>query len=198
MSSSIIDMITSTMIFGVLALTVARVQANINISMYENQYNVVTQTNAVELARQIEWDFTKAGYQVTGDKILIADSTRIEFKADLDSKQFVNTLIYTVGDTSQCSMTMNKNDFPMFRTQDGRSVKQNWGLTYFRLTYYDEMNKKIPTPITNTTDLKKIHAIRVSFRLESPEPVVSLQDTVWSAVSWEKTIVPRNLIDLTY
>ncbi len=198
MSSSMIDMITSTMIFGVLALTIARVQTNINVSMYENQHNVVTQTNAVELARQIEWDFTKAGYQVTGDKILIADSIRIEFKADLDNKQVVNTLLYAVGDTSLCSMTKNKNDFPIFRTQDGRSVKQNWGLTYFRLTYYDEMNRKIPTPITNTTDLSKIHAIRVSFCLESPEPVVSLQDTVWAAVTWEKTIVPRNLIDLTY
>lgn len=144
------------MIFGVLALTIARVQANINISMYENQHNVVTQTNAVELARQIEWDFTKAGFQVTGEKVLIADSTRIEFKADLDDKQVVNTLLYVVGDTSQCSMTKNVNDFPLFRTHDGRTVRQNWGLTYFRLTYYDVTNRKIPTPITNTTERRKI------------------------------------------
>ncbi len=198
MSSSIIDMISSTMIFGVLALTIARVQVNINVSMYENQHNVVTQTNAVELARQIEWDFTKAGYQVTGEKVLIADSTQIQFMADLADKQVVNTLLYVIGDTSQCSMTKNKNDFPLFRTQDGRTVKQNWGLTYFRLTYYDVTNRKIPTPITNTTELKRIHSINVSFRLESPEPVVSLRDTVWAAVTWEKTIVPRNLIGLTY
>lgn len=198
MSSSIIDMITSTMIFGVLALTIGRVQTNINVSMYENQHSVVAQSNAVELARQIEWDFTKAGYQVTGDKVLIADSTRIEFKADLDDRQVVNTLLYTVGDTSQCSMTKNKDDFPLFRTHDGRTVKQNWGLTYFRLTYYDATNRKIPTPITTTTELKKIHAINVSFRLESPEPVMSSQDTVWAGVTWEKTIVPRNLIALNY
>jgi hypothetical protein len=198
MSSSIIDMITSTMIFGVLALTIARVQANINVSMYENQFNVVTQTNAVEFARQIEWDLTKAGYQATGQKILIADSTRIEFIADLDNKNVVNTVLYEVGDTSQCSMTKNKNDFPFFRTQDSRTVKQNWGLTYFRLTYYDVTNRKIPTPIINATQLLKIHAINVSFRLEGAEPVVSLRDTVWAAVTWEKTIVPRNLIDLTY
>ncbi len=73
--SSIIDMITATVIFGVLALTVARVQSNINVSSYQNQYNVIVQTNAVELARQIEWDFTKIGHRVSGQKIVLADST---------------------------------------------------------------------------------------------------------------------------
>src|SRR5271157_699065 len=133
MSSMLVDMITATIIFGVLALTVACVQGNINLTMYENQYNVVTQTNAVELARQIEWDFTKIGYHISGQKIFVADSTRLQFTADLTNKYLTNTVIYSVGVPSQCATTKNPNDFPMFRSQDSQVVTQNWGITYFML-----------------------------------------------------------------
>ena len=198
MSSVLVDMITATLIFGILALTVVRVQANINLTMYENQYNVVTQTNAVELARQIESDFTKIGYHISGQKIFVADSTKLQFTADLNNIKSTSTLIYSIGDPSQCAMTKNRNDFPVFRSQDSRIVTQNWGLTYFKLTYYDSTNKKIATPITGATNLARIHAICASFRLESPDPVIDGKDTVWSAVTWKKMIIPRNLGDLSF
>ena len=198
MSSALVDMITSTVIFGVLALTVARVQANINVTMFENQHNVVTQTNSVELARQIEWDFAKIGHHVTGQKITAADSTEIRFEADLDNKNVTNSVRYYVGDTSQCSMTLNRHDYPLFRVQDGHTVTQNWGLTEFKITYYDASEQNIPTPIIGSSNLAKIHSIRVAFQLESAEPVVSDQGSAWAMVAWEKTIIPRNLGSLNY
>ena len=198
MSSALVDMITSTVIFGVLALTVARIQSNINVTMYENQYNVITQTNSVEFARQIEWDFAKIGYHVTGQKILTADSTEIRFQADLDNNGIINTVRYLAGTTNQCNQTLNASDFPLFRTQDGATVKQNWGLTRFRINYFDDQDQRIPTPITGVSNLAKIRSINVAFQLESPEPVVTLQDTVWAMVTWEKTIIPRNLGSLNY
>jgi hypothetical protein len=196
--SSIIDMITAAVIFGVLTLTVARVQSNINVSSYQNQYNVIVQTNAVELARQIEWDFTKIGHRVTGQKIQLADSMEIRFVANLDNTTTTNTIRYDAGLAALCQETSNPRDFPLYRIQDGVTVKQNWGLTSFRISYYDEANVRIPTPITSAGELARIHSINVAFQLESPEPVVSQQDTAWAAASWEKTIVPRNLGNLTY
>jgi hypothetical protein len=198
MPSTLVDMITSTVIFGVLALTVARVQANINVTMFENQHNVVTQTNSVELARQIEWDFAKIGHHVAGQKITVADSTEIRFLADLENKHVTNSVRYYVGDTSQCSMTLNKRDFPMYRVQDGRTVVQNWGLTGLRFTYYDNSDQRIPTPIIGATNLANVRSIKVAFQLESAEPVVNMQDSVWAMVTWEKTIIPRNLGSLNY
>ncbi len=89
--SSLIDLVTSAVIFGVLTLTIARVQSNINATVYENQFSYVTQTNSVELARQIEWDFAKIGHHVmTGSKILSADSTEIQFRADLTNTGAIN------------------------------------------------------------------------------------------------------------
>ena len=198
MSSSLVDMIASTVIFGVLALTVARVQANINVTMFENQHNVVTQTNSVELARQVEWDFAKIGHHVSGQKITLADSTEIRFRADLDNKNVINSVRYYVGDTSQCAMTLNQHDYPLFRVQDGHAVTQNWGLTEFRIMYYDASEQKIPTPISDSTDLARIHSIKVTFQLESAEPVVSEHGSAWAMVAWEKTIIPRNLGSLNY
>jgi hypothetical protein len=198
MSSTLVDIITSTVIFGVLALTVARVQANINVTMFENQHNVVTQTNSVELARQIEWDFAKIGFHVSGQKITAADSTEIRFQADLENKNFVNSVRYYVGDTSQCSMTLNKHDYPLFRVQDGQTVRQNWGLTQFRIAYYDAAEQRIPTPIIGAANLANIHSVKVSFQLESAEPTINMQDSVWAMVTWEKTIIPRNLGSLNY
>jgi hypothetical protein len=198
MGSTLVDMITSTVIFGVLALTVARVQANINVTMFENQHNVVTQTNSVELARQIEWDFAKIGHHISGQKITLADSTEIRFDADLENKNVTNSIRYYIGDTSQCSMTQNRNDFPMYRVQDGLTVVQNWGLTDFRITYFDASEHRIPTPIVDVTNLAKIHSIKVTFQLESAEPIVSDHGSVWAMVAWEKTIVPRNLGSLNY
>jgi hypothetical protein len=198
MSSVLVDMITATLIFGILALTAVRVQANINLTMYENQFNVVTQTNAVELARQIESDFTKIGYHISGQKIFVADSTKIQFTGDLKNIKSTNTLIYSIGDPSQCAMTKNRFDVPLFRSEDSKIVTQNWGLTYFKLTYYDITNKQITTPITGVTNLARIHAICASFRMESQDPVIDGKDTVWSAVTWKKTIIPRNLGDLSY
>jgi hypothetical protein len=196
--SSFFDVIASTIVFGILALTVARVQTNINSTMYENQYNLVTQTNAVELARQVEWDFSKIGHHVTGQKILWADSTGLRFYADLRNNSAINDVTYFCGDTSDVQGVKNPNSFPLFRRSGLSTVKQNWGLTYFRITYYDSAYQRIPTPITTLERLRKIKAIDVAFKIESSEPVYSVSDTTWAAVTWEKTIVPRNLDNLNY
>jgi hypothetical protein len=196
--ATFIDLITSVVVFGVLAMTVGRIQSNVNFSMYQNQFNVVVQTNAVELARQIEWDFAKIGHHVTGQKILYAGASEIRYYADIDNNQTIRTIRYFSGDLSQCLSTSNLYDFPLFRIQDGKTVQQNWGVTSMKFSYFDDANTEIPAPITVASDLARIHSIGVSFRLQSAEPVISLQDTTWAEVSWEKTIIPRNLGDLTY
>ena len=196
--STFFDVIASTIVFGILALTVARVQNNINATMYENQFNFVTQTNAVELARQIEWDFSKIGHHVTGQKILWADSTGLRFYADLRNNSVINDITYLCGDTSALHGAKNPNSFPLYRRSGLQTVQQNWGLTYFRITYFDSAYQKIQTPITTLARIQAIKAIDVAFKIESSEPVYSASDTTWAAVTWEKTIVPRNLDNLNY
>lgn len=197
--SIMIDFINSSLIFGILMLTVARVQSNINTVLYQNQHNVVTQTNAVELARQLEFDLAKVGYHaVSGQHILLADSTMMRYYTDLDNNLVLSQVEYSIGDTSLAGSTFNPHDFPLFRRVGATTVKQNFGITDFKFTYYDSVYHKIPTPITTAANLEKIRAINVLFRVESPEPVYTGYDTSWAAVTWEKMILPRNLHNLQY
>ena len=194
--SSLFDFISSSIVFGVLVLTVARVQLNINSTMYQNQYNVITQTNAVELARKIESDFSKIGYHVNGQHILFADSSSIRFCADLENNSTVTEVRYIAGDTREAQVTVNPRDFPLYRGVGETSVKQNFGLTSFSLSYFDSSYCSIPTPVISAAALARIRSIRIAFMVESSEPVYTKYDTTWASVSWEKMILPRNLKNL--
>jgi hypothetical protein len=195
--SIMLDFISSSLIFGIFMLTVGRVQTNINTVLSQNQHNVTTQTNAVELARQLEFDLAKVCYHVVaGQHILFADSTIIRYNADVDNNLVVSQVQYSIGDTSQARFTENPRDFPLFRTVGAHTVQQNFGITFFKLTYYDSVYSRIPTPITSAVNLQKIRAINVSFRVESPDPVYTGYDTSWAAITWEKMILPRSLYNL--
>ena len=81
--SVMLDYISSMLMFGILAVTVARVQLNLNSTISQNTFSVTTQQNCVELARQIEHDFLKIGLHAPGQKVFFADSNKIAFKGDL-------------------------------------------------------------------------------------------------------------------
>jgi hypothetical protein len=193
---AILDYITSVVIFGVLLLTVARVQTNLQSTLGQSTFNLTTQRSGVELARQIEYDFLKIGHRVNGLKIGVADSTRITFRSDLENNHNVLTVAYRAGTPSEATYSMNPDDFPLYRAINGVAVRQNFGLTSFRIWYFDSLYNQMTTPITVVDSLRKIKSIRVRFTVTSQDPITDGIDTVWSAITWEKHIIPRNLAKL--
>jgi hypothetical protein len=137
--SIMMDYILSAMVFGILVITIAGIQVNINSTLYENTFSVRVQGNAVDLAIQLEHDILKAGYKGGANPVSVADSTSLTFSADLNNTGSATTLAYTTGTTSQLTSTQNPNDFPLFRTQAGVQMKQNWGLIYFKFAYYESI-----------------------------------------------------------
>lgn len=200
--SVIMDYIISGVLFGVLTLTIARVQGNLNSSVYQNTYSFQVQTNAAALGMQIEHDFLKMGYHVSGQKITYADSVKITFLSDMDNDTLtphtLNTVTYQAGNTSQAAFTSNPRDFPLFRTMDGAQVKQNWGLISFYFAYFDSTGTQLWGPITSSSVLNAIKGIDVKIRVESSDSVYADQGYQWPAVSWEKFLLPRNLRNLNY
>jgi hypothetical protein len=196
--STFMDIVMSTFVFGILALTLGRIQINMNSAKAQNQFSYTVQSNSVELARILEHDFAKIGYHATGQKITAADSTSITFKSDLNNVNAVVPVSYSIGTPSQLTSTTNPRDFPLVRSINGSSSRINFGLVLFKLKYFDANNVNIPTPITLAAQLNNIRSIRISFNVQSPESVPSDKDSTWEAVSWEKTILPRNLSNLNY
>lgn len=191
--SVIMDYIASAFVFGILIITIAGIQVNVNSMLYLNMFSVRVQGNAVNLAYQLEHDILKAGYHGTpGTAIALADSTRLTFTADMKNTGTITTLSYVTGTTSQATSTENPDDFPLFRTEGGAMLTQLWGLTYFKFAYYDSSMNVLAMPVS-ATNLPRIREIQITFIVQSPEPVISNVDTTWPAITWNKMMVPRNL-----
>lgn len=196
-SSAMLDFLGSTIVFGVLLLTVGRVQVNLNSTLYYNTYNYMTQNYALEFAKTLEWEFDKIGWHVAGSKIDTADVSRIRFNfhyLDQAGAEQPATVTYWKGGLD--STSKNPRDFQMMKKMNAGAVQQQCpGLTEFRLSYLDADLKPMSTPITGTrTD--SIHAILVNFRTESFEPIIRPDRTDYISVYWEKLIYPRNLGNL--
>jgi hypothetical protein len=191
--SIMMDYVASAIVFGILMVTIASIQININSTLYENTFSVRVQGNAVALASQLEHDILKAGYRVASGAISVADTSRLTFTSDMNNTGTVVTLAYSTGDSTQLTATTNVHDFPLYRSEAGASVKQNWGLIYFKFSYYDSTMHRLDDVPLDSEDRGLIRAIQASFIVQSPEPVISDADTTWPAVTWEKMLWPRNL-----
>ncbi len=193
--ATMLDMVGSVVIFGILAVTIARVQVNIQNAMYENSASLIAQSNATQLARQMEFDLTKIGYGVPSgqQKILDADTAEIRFKADLQNNKTVHTVRYRTGTVSEATETINPTDFPLKRNDNSGEIVQQWGLVRFRFWYYDSLHNLITTPVTHADSLKKIYSINTLFVIEAREPGSITVDTTYYSITWEKLTYPRNL-----
>ena len=191
--SSVIDMIGAAILFGVLILAVGRVQGNLNQTMAQNTFNLNTQSEAVYVARLIEYEISKAGYGVTGSKISVADSQRIAFKGAMSYGGAVDSVSYYIG--SADTTTQNPDDFRFVRyAKSSGEVSQRLVMTQFTISYFDSSNTKMTTPVTGA-NLNAIRGVNFKFRVESAEPVMDISTGLsnYNAVTWEKLIYPRNL-----
>ncbi|MCI0563321.1 MAG: hypothetical protein MN733_33005 [Nitrososphaera sp.] len=192
-SSSRMDIVASAILFGVILTTVGRVQANMNSTMYYNTNNYVTQNFVLALSKQIEFDFTKMGYGIDSAKIGLAERNAIRFSYRLRGEQTRRTIGYSVDVAKRASETINPRDLTMVRTENGSVVEQNIGITEFTLTYYNAAMEEISTPV-NGARLDSIRAVRVSFRIESFEPIILPEGEQYVSMPWQKLLYPKNLV----
>lgn len=196
-TSTMLDFLGSTIIFGMLLLTVGRVQVNLNSTLYYNTYNYMTQNYALEFAKVLEWEFNKIGWHVSGTKIDTAQVDKIRFSfhyLNMNGTEGSATVTYWKGGLDTTSR--NPRDFLMMKKMNAGAVQQQCpGLTEFRLTYLNAEMRPMTAPVTGTSR-DSIHAILISFRTESFEPIVMSDRTDYISIYWEKLIYPRNLGNL--
>ena len=178
----LIDIVGSLVIAGIIFLAILGLNVNMNQATYNKTFALITQSNAVALARMIEFDFVKMGYHSPKPMILAAGSDSISFKSDLSNDGTVHTVKYYFGSTSTLGSTKNPNDRLMYRVQDGTVTPMNLGLTSFSLSYVDSSG-------FTTTKADSIRGITVAFSVQSSEPV----DTGYCGAYWQKIFFPKNL-----
>ena len=132
-----------------------------NDTAVQNNYDMngekIVQQNLVDLVELIEYDFRKIGY--CKDYTQIADPTKSIIHADSNSISFltdvitspgtygdgvVDTVTYSISDTSALNMTPNPNDVILYRRVNHQALGgSNMGVTQFKLTYYDALGDTI-------------------------------------------------------
>lgn len=161
--STLIDIIGSTVVGGLLFLILLRMNEASVMNNYQYSGERIVQQNLVEVVTLIEYDFRKIGYcnkynnmayysdPDSSKSIFSANSSSIAFLTDIpqlpsypfgDNK--IDTIRYYLGSTSELSSTTNPRDRVLHRVVNGNAAKGvSLGVTQFTLTYYDSDGDKI-------------------------------------------------------
>ncbi|MBN1593379.1 MAG: hypothetical protein JW941_09075 [Candidatus Coatesbacteria bacterium] len=183
------DIVGTAIVSGILILMVIGLTGSVSETTTQQMLDVNTQGALTTIKSMIEYDFMKMGYeQAPGTAITSIGTDSITFWAGIDAnsdgiEDGVNTINYTLSDTSQASATQNPNDRILYRTVGAATpVAVAMGVTAFSLRYFDATGN-----ITmNAPDVK---SIEVKMTVQSTMAL----DGNYAEAAWEKRISPRNL-----
>jgi len=193
--SSLLDILGSVMIGGVLLLILWRVNDAAVESTYVNAGELVIQRNLVEVVQLLEYDFRKIGFCDDWTKIpdpskaiIKAKSDSISFLTDVDSDGIVDTLHYFLGPLSELSQTENPRDRMLYRVTNSETPRgSNMGITEFQLFYFDVLGDTIFQPINITGE---INSMQINIKIED----VAAYDENYSSAFWRQIrLAARNL-----
>jgi hypothetical protein len=168
--SSLLDTLGSIIIGGLLLMTIIRLNSNAieNSFVYGNDRNV--QRNLVDAAMILENELRKIGYNANpadttdvSKYVLIADSNRVKFLADLNRDGKFDTIFYYVGTITEESGTPNPNDRVLYRQLNTAAAAPiSYGVTQFSLIYFNALDDTMSFP-TNPATVK---SMQVSLKIE--------------------------------
>ena len=109
----LLDIMGSTLIAGIVFLLIFKMNIYTSNANYYSDNELKLQQNVKTLAEIINYDLRKIGYKYDGTAIVTADSTRIQFWADLDAPGtfghgVMDFVEYYLGDSTEASGTTNQ------------------------------------------------------------------------------------------
>jgi type II secretory pathway component PulJ len=205
-SQTVLDLIGSSMVFGLLLLMTIRINASNSENIQSFHGDLIVQQNLVTLTSILEFDFRKLGYCKDPTKIpdpskaiLQADSNKIRFLTDLNNDGTLDSLSYYIGPTSEASATPNPNDHLFYRVENNKTPGGvNLGVTKFDLRYFDAMKHQLSFPIANR-GLIQLMQITIQCETYAPTMFTSLGGTMdklsaYQSAYWRQVrMVAKNL-----
>jgi len=193
--STILDILASIVMGGILLTTVLRLSDSAAEKTYNYSSELSLQQNLATIAQVIEYDFRKMGYCANWQNfpdpskaIAQADSSSIKFYTDVNNDGNIDSIRYYLGPTSELSSTPNPRDRLLYRVVNTDVPNEvNLGITQFYLIYFDALGDTVPLPITNPGI---ISSYEINVRVES----VYAYDEQYSSAYWRQIrLVARNL-----
>lgn len=173
----------SSVVAGLIFLLIFKLNIYSFHVRYGSDTELELQQNAKTLAEILSYDLRKIGYEYSGDALVLADSNRLAYYADINDDGTPNLINYFVSDPSEVAQTSNPKDIILYRVVDYDTIGgPSLGLTRVKFSYLDKAGYE-------TDSLSNIEYIRAELFLESREKI---QDE-YKFTYWEMTINPRNL-----
>jgi hypothetical protein len=179
--STILDIISSSIVAGMLLLITLRLnmQANETGALYNS--NLTLQENMSSLVGIVEHDFRRIGYCADYTKIpepslsiRRADSNAIRFWTDVDNDGRLDSIYYYLGGPD--ASTINPNDKILYRKVNNQTAQPlQLGVTIFRFRYFDAEGDTLTFPIN---DPREVYSMEITIGIEAPAPfqVLFLQE----------------------
>lgn len=206
-SSSIIDIIGSFVVAGILLVMGLRLNAQANETTLVYNGNAILQSDLTALVDMLETDFRKIGYCADWTQIpdpsmslLLADSNRIKFLTDIPTSTkpygdgILDTILYYVGPTSELASTPNPSDRYLYRKVNSQApYPMNFGVTQFAFLYFDTDGDTLSFPVMDT---KVVYYMQISVAIQSAAPYKQqyMNDPSQYDVFWKQIrLVTQNL-----
>lgn len=194
-SSTMLDIVGSMLIGGLLLLTAARMDERATSNTFQAEATLTVQQNLTSLVEEIEYYFSKIGYLNSLDSaanrqyfILAGTPDSVAFEADLNRTGSFDTVSYYLG--SHVAGCPNPSVKYLYRKiDDQQPIEANLGIAVFHLTYYDQFMNPLDSIFTAPDNVR---VITLTVKIEPTVMYDAAFDTVWSV--WKETrLISRNL-----
>lgn len=193
--SSILDILGSTVLGGIILLTLLRLNGNVieNKAIFGSDRSL--QRSLSETAIVVEEDLRRIGYcedpyKLTDEmsRIIQAEEEMISFYTDIDRDGNLDSMTFYLSDEAALSMTKNPRDRILFRRiNSGSPLIISTNIVEFKFTYYDALGNEIPSPVASPATITHLE---ISFKVEDPEAY----DEKYSEAYWQQVrLTSRNL-----
>ena len=167
----IIDILGSTFIGGFIILLILKLNLYSQNVSINSDTELKLQQNAKTLAKVLDYDLRKVGYNYDSTAFITADSNKIKFYADMNEPGTagygtIDVVEYFLSDPTKAAGTTNPKDVVLTRVLNGTDTLSgpSLGLVKLKFSYYDHKYTK-----TSVTD--SIKYIKAEFWVESLEPI---------------------------
>lgn len=202
--STLLDILGSMFIGGILMLSLFQVQTGVIINMGYYTTDAALQEGMLNLVQLIQRDLRRMGYsQTTGvftdakSAIAAADTSTFTLIGDVDNNGQIDTVTYSVSATNMLTNSSNPGDRYLYRKVNSQPASIVFiGVTIFNFVYYDVNGSRIPTPVP-AAETGGIKSIQISIQAQSSDyyrSAYSNRDSTYANVYWRQLrLSSRNL-----
>lgn len=196
-TNTILDIIGSIIIVGILMLSIFRLQSSSTEDLYRGTTNLNAQTNLATVIQILETDLRRIGYCADWQKIpiptqaiLYADSSSIRYLTDTDNNGTIDTMYYYFDFVKDIPQTPNPRDRFLYRIVNNESPADvNLGITQFKMEFYNALGTKLNFPIS---DPREIYSMQIDITVED----VSAYNENYQTIFWRQIrMAARNLFN---